>query len=168
MYQFKKLIIVSLCFLFSFSVHAVEKVLCTVISDLDSDVGQLVYEMDQDQRAIQHLYQDTYKAGKRVSRAEMKTSDLTKGGIALSRKDKYILVRIWSDNFDQERGGMLYLDTLYSALSGERREDSFDLVMDKNGPVLIHKNQEFHQMKVIAKRSPILGPIGIEKILFSK
>jgi hypothetical protein len=161
-------LLLPIVFLFSFLVHAEEKVLCTVTNDLDSEVAQMVYEMDQDQRAIIHLYKDVFKGGQRTERSEMKVSDLLHGGIVLNRKDKYITVRMWSDNYDPERGGMLYLDTLYSGVSGERRQYNFDLAMDKAGPVMVYNKQEFHQMKFIAKRSPILGPIGIDKVLFSK
>lgn len=155
-------------FLFSFILQAEEKVLCTVTNDIDSEAAKIVYELDQDQRAIIHLYKDTYKGGQQTERVEMKVSDLTNGGIVLNRKDKYVTVRMWSDNYDAERGGMLYLDTLYSGVSGERRQYSIDLAMDKQGPIMIYEKQEFSQMKFIAKRSRVLGPIGIEKVLFSK
>jgi hypothetical protein len=128
----------------------------------------MVYEMDQDQRAILHLYKDVYKGGQRTERVEMKVSEITHGGIVLHRKDKYVTVKMWSDNYDSERGGVLYLDTLYSGVSGERRQYNFEIAMDKNGPVMVYDKQEFSQMRFIAKRSRILGPIGIEKVLFSK
>jgi len=163
-----KLSAFAIFFLFSFILHAEEKVLCTVTNDVDSEMAKMVYDMDEDQRAITHLYKDTYKAGQRTERVEMKVSDLTSGGIVLNRKDKYVTVRMWSDNYDAERGGVLYLDTLYSGVSGERRQYNFEIAMDKNGPVMVYAKQEFSQMKFIAKRSRVLGPIGIEKVLFSR
>ncbi len=163
-----KLSLVSIFFLFSILVHAEEKVLCTVTNDIDSEVAEMSVDMDADQRSILHLYKDTFKGGVRMSREEMKVSDLTNGGIVLNRKDKYITVRMWSDNYDQQRGGILYLDTLYSGVNGERRQYEFDLVVDKNGPIMIYEKQEFNKMKFIAKRSPILGPIGIAKVAFSR
>jgi hypothetical protein len=162
------LVVFSAIFFLSFSLCAEEKILCTVTNDLDPEVAQMVYVMDPDQRAILHLYKDTLKAGKRVDRTEMKVSDLNNGGIVLNRKDKYITVRMWSDNFDNESGGMLYLDTLYSGVTGERRQYDFDVAMDKNGPMMVYNKQQFSQMRFIAKRSPIFGPIGIEKVLFNK
>jgi hypothetical protein len=163
-----KFFLVSLFLLLSLNLHAEEKVLCIVSNDLDSETAQMVYEMDPDQRAILHLYKDTYKSGQRTERSEIKVNELTHGGLVLNRKDKYITVRMWSDNYDQERGGVLYLDTLYSGVSGERRQYNFEIAMDKNGPVMIYNKQEFHQMRFIAKRSPILGPIGIDRVLFSR
>lgn len=163
-----RLAFISILFLFSLAVGAEEKILCTVTNDVDSEVAKMVYELDADQRAIIHLYKDIYKGNQRTERSEMKVSDLVSGGIVLNRKDKYITVRMWSDNYDSERGGVLYLDTLYSGVSGERRQYNFEIAMDKKGPVMVYNKNEFSQMKFIAKRSRVLGPIGIETVLFSR
>lgn len=159
----------SILFFLSFviSTHAAEKVLCIISSDIDSDYAKMVVDMDSDNRSITHLYQDSYHDSKLTKRIELKASAL-KGGIILSQKDQYIIVRLHSDNFDPEAGGgVLYLDTLYSAISGERRQYEMDLAMGKSGPELSQKNQVFQKMNFIAKRSKVLGVIGIEKILFA-
>lgn len=160
--------LVSLFFMLSYSAYALdseEKILCTAISDIDSDVGKIVYQMDQDNRAIQHLYQDTYHNGNRTNRIELKAVEL-RDGIVLNRRGKYDVIRIHSDNYDPERGGILYLDTLYSGISGERREYEMELAMDKSGPVLIADKQNFSKMNIVAKRSKLFGIIGIERIGF--
>ena len=105
--------IFSLFFVLSYSAFATEveeKLLCTVTSDIDSDLGKIVYQMDQENRAIEHLYQDTYQNGQRTNRIELKADSL-KTGIILNRRDKYIVVRMHSDNYDPDSGGILYLDT---------------------------------------------------------
>ena len=144
---------------------AVEKVICVISSDIDKDIGKIVVDMNQDNRVMEHLYQDSYHDGKLIGRVELNASEL-KTGIILNRKDKYIIVRMHSDNYDSERGGVLYLDTLYSGISSERREYEFDLAMDKEGPVLIHEKDNFSKMKFIAKRSKVFGVIGIERVEF--
>ena len=144
---------------------ATEKVLCTVTSDIDNDTAQIVYEMDQDNRAIQHLYQDSFHQGTRTARIELDASGL-KEGVVLNQKDKYIIVRMHSDNYDSERGGVLFLDTLYSGVSGQRKEYEMDVAMTKDGVELIHSNSTFTNMKFIAKRSKVLGVIGIERVEF--
>lgn len=149
----------------TFSASAIEKVLCDVTSDIDKDNAKIVYEMDEDNRVIKHLYQDSFRAGVRTARIELEASGL-KDGIVLNRKDKYVTVRMYSENFDPERGGILFLDTLYSGLSSERREYEVELAFDLNGPVLIQNKQPITKMKFIAKRSRVLGVIGIEKVLF--
>ncbi|MBC7540825.1 MAG: hypothetical protein H7281_18535 [Bacteriovorax sp.] len=156
---------VVLAFTFSMSAMATEKVLCVVSSDIDSDIGKIVVEMDQDDRGIEHLYQDSYHDSKLTARIELKADDL-RSGIVLNRKDKYITVRMHSDNFDQERGGVLFLDTLYSGISGERKEYEMQLAIDKTGPILIQNKQNFSKMNFVAKRSKVFGVIGIEKVVF--
>ena len=163
--KYQIVLAVVLAFAFNINAMAIEKLICVVSSDIDSDVGKMVVEMDQDNRGIEHLYQDSYRDGKLTSRIELNAADL-KEGIVLNRKDKYITVRMHSDNFDPERGGVLYLDTLYSGISGERKEYEMDIAMDMTGPVLIQNNQNFSLMKFVAKRSKIFGVIGIEKVIF--
>jgi hypothetical protein len=144
---------------------AEERLLCIVTSDIDNDVGKIVYEQGNEGRGIGHLYQDTYKEGQRTARIELKAEGL-KEGIVLNRKDKYITVRMHSDNYDDQQGGVLYLDTLYSGVSGERKEYELELAMDKEGPVLIENKNNFTAMKFVAKRSKVFGIIGIEKVIF--
>lgn len=144
---------------------ASEKVLCIVSSDIDSDIGKIVVDMNQDDRGIAHLYQDSYHDSKLTARIELKVDDLA-NGIVLNKKDNHVTVRMHSDNFNLEQGGVLYLDTLYNGVNGERREYEMDLAIDKEGPVLIHDKKSFSKMKFVAKRSKIFGIIGIEKILF--
>lgn len=146
---------------------AAEKVICEVSSDLDSDTGKMVVEMDPDNRSIVHLYQDSYHNLNRVSRIELNASELS-NGIVLNRKDKYITVRMYSHNYDPERGGILYLDTLYNGVTSERREYEIQLSMDKEGPMLIRNKVRFSKMKFIAKKSKVLGVIGIEKVVFGE
>jgi hypothetical protein len=164
--MFTKLVFI-ISILFTFSTFAFEK-LCTISSDMDGNTAILTYEFDQDQRTITHLYQESYENGKIVSRDELNIDGLNNGGIVLLKKDNINVVRIWSDNFDRNLGGVLYLDTLYSALSGERRQYEMDIVHSKNNLVLINNKVEFDKMKFIAKRSKLFGVIGIEKIQFSK
>ena len=163
--KISRIIFLAVSILISINANAIENTLCTVTSDIDSDVGKIVYEMDQDNRAIIHMYQDTYHNGVLQNRMEL-PADSLKSGIVLNKKDKYIILRMHSDNFDPERGGILFLDSLYSALSGERREYDMELAMDKNGPALFKDGKVFTKMNFIAKRSKVFGVIGIEKIQF--
>lgn len=164
--QLKIVLAVLLFSTLSFSLMAEERVLCTVSSDIDTDIGKFVYQMDDELRSITHLYQDSYHDGKLTGRIELNPEGL-KEGIVLNQKGKYIIVRMHGDNYDAESGGVLYLDTLYNALSGERREYELNLVMDKEGPALISNKVKFNQMKFIANRSRPLGVIGVAKVNFS-
>lgn len=154
---------------FSGALHAAEKLLCTVTSDVDSDVGKLVYEMDEDNRVIKHLYSEKWVNNKLVDRAEIDMSGLNGNGIVLHKKDKYVTVRLYSHNFDEERGGVLYLDTLYNAVKGERREYAIEVSKNADSEIEMSNNkQRFSNMKFIGKKAPIVGVIGIERVNFSK
>jgi len=150
---------------FSFGAFSAEKVLCTVSSDIDNDYGKIVYEMDEDERSIKHLFMDSYHNGTLSGRIEMKADGL-KDGVVLVKKDKYNVVRMHSDNYDAESGGVIYLDTLYSGVSGERREYEMEIAKDTSGMTLVHNKEVFSKMKFIAKRSRVLGVIGVEKVTF--
>lgn len=149
--------------------EAVEKVLCVVASDVDTDIGKLVYEMDEDGRGIKHLYSEKWVNNKLVDRAEINMMDVNGDGIILHKKDKYITVRLYSHNFDEERGGVLYLDTLYNAIKGERKEYTIEVTKNLNNEIEMFNNKvKFSKMKFIGKKAPIVGVIGIEKVNFSK
>lgn len=151
---------------FSFSAHAVEKVLCELTSDIDSDIGKIVYEMDSDNRGFAHLYMDTFVAGKHTKRVELLADKLV-GGIVLNKKDDRIVVRIHSSNFDNDSGGILNLDTLYSGITGARKAYEIQVALDPSGPVLMTNKKRFTRMKFVGHRSMFLGVIGIERILFN-
>lgn len=147
--------------------EAAEKVLCVVSSDLDKNTGRMVYEMDEDGRGIAHLYKESYVNGKLEERIEVDMSDLTGNGIILHKKDKYVTVRLYSHNFDHERGGVLYLDTLYNAVKGERKEYAIEVSKtDSSDMEMSYKQKKFSRMHFIAKRAPIIGVVGIEKVNF--
>ncbi len=166
-YSFRStLVSLSVFTLFQFSIFAKEETLAKITSDMDNDYALLVYERGEN-GDVEHLYADQYSKGVRVERAELKDSELDRG-IVLLRKDRYDIMKIQSSDFDRSRGGTLKLDTLYSALSGERRVYEFNMTIDLDRVFFDVKGQEFNHMHFIAKRSRILGPIGIEKIQYTK
>lgn len=144
-----------------------EKVLVTVSSDLDNEVAKLIYVMDEETREMTHLYQDRFKNNQRIERVEMNLESVNGKGVILHKKDKYVTVRLYSHNFDTQRGGILYLDTLYSGLSGERREYEIEVTMDGEETVMRNNKKAFSKMFFKAKKAPIVGAVGIEKVLFT-
>jgi hypothetical protein len=151
------------------TISAAEKVLCIVTSDVDKEVGKMVYEMDEEARVIKHLYKERYLNDKLIERVEMDVKDLLGNGVVLHKKDKYVTVRLYSHNFDEASGGVLYLDTLYNGIKGERREYIIEARVDGGvDATMTYNNVAFNRMNFVAKRSGIFGVIGIEKVVFSK
>lgn len=164
----QKAIAFSLSLFMSFAVMAGEEVLCEVTNDVDKETGKMVYEYDEATRSITHLYKDRYVNNQRINREELNPEDLLGEGIVLNRKDKYVTVRMYSHNFDVLRGGVLYLDTLYNGVNGERKEYSVQVSIAPGAVKMLYNAQEVNKMHFVAKRSRVLGVIGIEKVLFSK
>lgn len=151
------------------SAFAAEKVLCIVTNDVDKEVGKMIYEMDEDTRVVTHLYKERWLNDKRIERVEMYAKDLLGDGVVLNRKDKYVTVRLYSHNFDESSGGVLFLDTLYNGVNGQRKEYTIEVRMDGGTDAVMTSNGvPFTRMHFVAKRAPIVGAIGIEKVVFSK
>ena len=147
---------------------ATEKVLCIVTNDIDKEVGKMVVDYDEESRVVTHLYSEKWVNGARVERNEINSEDLVGEGVVLNRKDKHITVRLYSHNFDKSSGGVLYLDTLYNGVKGQRKEYVIEARMDGSEAVMTHNNEPFNRMHFVAKRAAILGVIGIEKVNFMK
>ena len=140
--------------------------LCTLTSDMDNSTAKLTYDLDADGRGIEHLYQETNTNGQ-DNKVEINMDGINNGGIVLLKSGNNVVVRIWSDNFDKDQGGMLYLDTLYNGVNGQRKQYDLELNHGSLGFDLSYNKVAFDQMKFIAKRSKILGVIGIDSIQFS-
>lgn len=153
---------------FMFSLQAAEVVLCEVTNDVDKEVGKMIYEFDKDGRELSHLYKDTFLNNQRIKREELYAKDLLGSGIVLNRKDKYVTVRMYSHNFDEIRGGVVYLDTLYNGVNGERKEYTIQMDIEPGKVDMSYENKSFNNMHFIAKRSRVLGVVGIEKVMFTK
>ncbi len=164
----QKIVFLSSLLLFSLESFAREAVLCEVTNDVDKETGKMVYDYDDETRVINHLYKENYVDGKLTSREELKVEDLLGDGIVLNRKDKYVTVRMFSHNFDEVRGGVLYLDTLHNGVSGERKEYTMEVNIAPGEVKMIYNKLEVNKMHFVAKRSRVLGVIGIEKVVFTK
>jgi hypothetical protein len=147
---------------------AAERDLVLVTNDVDKETAKMVYELDEESGMIKHLYRETYSNGQRVDRVELFAKDLLGQGIILHRKDNFITVRLYSHNFDTDRGGVLYLDTLHNGLNGDRKEYVIDMSIDGEKAQMYYNKNEFNRMHFIAKRSKLFGVIGIDKVNFSK
>lgn len=163
----KAAVIFLLTSLFSFT-NATEKQLLLVTNDVDQETAKMIYELDETSGMIKHLYSETYTNGQMTKRVELFAKDLEGEGIVLNRKDKIITVRLYSHNFDEDRGGVLYLDTLYNALTGERKEYVIEMSIDGESAKMFSNKNQFNRMHFLAKRSKVFGVIGIDKVNFIK
>lgn len=148
--------------------EAREKILCDVTNDIDKETARIVYEIDEESRELKGLFTERYVNNKLVERSALDISDLLGAGVVLHKKDKYVTVRLYSHNFDEVRGGILYLDTLYNAINGQRKEYVIETSISDAEATMSYNGVAFKKMHFVAKRSGILGPIGVERIEFKK
>lgn len=168
MYKFWTILIF---IIISISANAMEGVLCSVTSDVDSEVLKFVYDINEITNEINHLYKDRELNGNKISREEMNIDQLNNDGIILSQKSGQIVVRMYGRNFDVKQGGILVLDYLYSGIGGERRElemnvnwaQAFNEMMLFK-PLLFIGQKQVSNLQFIANRSKVWGIIGIHHI----
>lgn len=157
---------------FSTLLFAEENLLCRVESDMNNDYALMNYEMDLDGRGILHLFSDSYSNNQKTDRMELKLDDLLGDGIVLMEKNNMQIIKMYSHNFDLERGGIIYMDTLYNGINGKRKSYELNIKMEPingiMGPVIYKDNVPFKRMRFIANRHRVWGIIGIDHIDFSK
>lgn len=142
------------------------KVLTTVSSDIDKEVSKIVYEVE-DGRSLKALYNEVYLNNVLVERTQLDISAINGNGVVLHRKDNYVTVRLYSHNFDEERGGVLYLDTLNNGITGKRKEYEIVTYIDGGNAEMFNNKKKFNNMKFVAKKSGVFGVIGIERVEFT-
>lgn len=143
---------------------AAEQTVATVSSDENNSVYKLVID-SKDGRGIEHFYKDTYEDGKRSRRTELDPQVLMKTGMILEQRDQYIVMKLKSNNFDLEQGGIVVVDTLYSGVSGERKSYEIQLAQDKSGWALFKQGKTIKEIQIKANRVMILGTVGIKNLV---
>lgn len=143
---------------------ASEKAIATVSSDESKIVYKLVID-SQDGRGIQHFYKDVYEDGKKTRRTELDPQVLMKTGMILEQRDKYVVMKLKSDNFDLEQGGIVVVDTLYSGVSGERKTYEIQLAQDKSGWALFKQGKTIKEIQIKTNRVMVIGTVGIKTLV---
>ena len=141
-----------------------EKIVATVSSDENNVVYKLVID-SKDGRGIEHFYKDTYENGKKSRRIELDAEVMMKTGMILEQRDKYVVMKLKSNNFDLEQGGIVVVDTLYSGISGERKTYEIQLAQDKSGWALFKQGKTIKEIKIQANRVMVVGTIGIKNLV---
>lgn len=143
---------------------ASEKIIATVSSDENKIVYKLVVD-SKDGRGIEHFYKDVYENGKKSTRIEINPQVLMKTGVILEQRDKYVVIKLKSNNFDLEQGGIVVVDTLYSGVSGERKSYEVQLAQDKSGWSLFKQGKAINEIQIKANRVMVLGTVGIKNLV---
>jgi len=152
---------------FSINVAAKENILLTITNDEDKEVTRFVAETDSDDRIIKRFHQDTFDGrGKHLKRISADSRNLKQSnGMVLKAQDKYVVVALKCQNFDEQQGGAINIDTLYNGATGERKQYSIELTKDKTSWSVYVKNQKVKSMHLQSNKVMLIGTVGIKNIV---
>ena len=151
-----------------FSVLNVAKATEHVIASISRDDGSTVYKLivsDNDGREIKLFFKDVYEKGIKVRRDNLNPVGLTKDGMILEQRDKHIVLKLKSNNFNLDQGGIISADTLYNGATGERRTYEIQLAKSPTGWGLFRKNKSVKEIFIQTNKMMIIGTVGIKNLV---
>ena len=144
--------------------QAAEKVVATVSSDDNQKTYKLVVD-SKDERVIDHFYKDVYENGVKQDRKEILANALLGGGVVLEQRNKHVLMKLKSNDFNVEQGGMVIIDTLYSGVNGQRKSYEVQLAKGQSGWSLFLKGKIINEIQIKTNRVKVIGPVGIKSLV---
>ncbi|MDD4972773.1 MAG: hypothetical protein PHY93_00400 [Bacteriovorax sp.] len=144
---------------------ASEQILATISTDAQSDSFQLAVNSDEENQTLTSFYIDNFSSGQFLGRDELSMKTFIKEGIDLPHKGKINFAKIIGENFDEEQGGVIVIDTLYNILTGKRKSYELHLAKDKSGWKLFKAGQIITQIKALANKVPLVGVVGAKDLV---
>jgi hypothetical protein len=144
---------------------ASEQALATISNDESKNTYQLVIDSTDGNRAIKTFYKDIFLGGRKISREALDYRVLVRTGIILEQRDKYIVMRLKSNNFDEEQGGVITVDTLFNGANGTRKAYEISLAKDKAGWELMSQGKVIKQIYIQTNKVKFLGSVGIKNLV---
>ncbi len=144
---------------------ASEQVVATVTRDGGSTTTYKLIVDSNDGRGIKTFYKDVYESGKKITREALDANVMMRTGMILEQRDKYVVMKLKSNNFDLDQGGIVTVDTLYNGASGERKAYEIQLAQSKSGWALFKSGKAISQIQIQTNRVMILGEVGIKNLV---
>ncbi len=139
-----------------------------VVANITKDSGNTSYKLvidSNDGRGIKTFYKDVYENGKKISREALDAQVMIKTGMILEQREKYVIMKLKSNNFDLEQGGIVIVDTLYNGANGERKSYEIQIAQSKSGWSLFKAGKAISQIQIQTNRVMILGEVGIKNLV---
>ncbi len=168
MFNLKTLFAISLLIasaIHSFAAHASEQTLATIGNDENPNTYLLVVDSTDGNRAIKTFYKDVYANGRRVTREALDYRVLLRSGMILEQRNQYVVLKLKSNNFDEEQGGIITVDTLYNGANGTRKTYDVQLAKEKSGWALINQGKIIKKIFIQTNKVMILGSVGIKNLI---
>lgn len=152
--------------LLSGKVLAREEVIATITNDENSQVYTFVADTNEETDSIKSFYKDNYSAsGKKIDRELMASEQLTEGGLVLEKRGSHEVLKLNSENFDLEQGGIVTIDTLYNGVNGQRKEYDLQLAKAKDGEWRLFKGSKIvSKLHIVVNKKFMLGAVGVKEI----
>ncbi|MBC7428203.1 MAG: hypothetical protein H7336_06300 [Bacteriovorax sp.] len=143
---------------------AAEQTIATITTDSSTTSYKLIID-STDGRKIKNFYKDVYESGTKVRREALDSQVLLKTGMVLEQRDKYVVMKLKSSNFDLELGGIVTVDTLYNGATGERRGYELQIAQSLKGWALFKQKAAISQIQIQTNRVMMLGDVGIKNLV---
>jgi hypothetical protein len=148
------------------SLAAKETVLSIVTNDEEISVYKLIAQTDQDDRMIKNIFRDEYVKGSLVERRTLDLNAINSDGMVIKEDKvrKMVILKLVSDNFDFERGGVVTMDTLYNGITGVHKFYEFEILKDRLGFILLKDKKTVTKMHMVSNRLPVVGAVGVADV----
>jgi len=152
--------------LLSGKVLAREEVIATITNDENKQVYTFVADTNSETDSIRAFYKDNYSAaGKKIDRELMASEKLTEGGLVLEKRGEHEVLKLNSENFDLEQGGIVTIDTLYNGVNGQRKEYDLQLAKATDGEWRLFKGSKIvTKLHIVVNKKFMLGAVGVKEI----
>ena len=148
------------------SVFAAEEILSITDNNDNNEVYNLVVSVDDNTQTLKELYQDIYVDGTRINRETLNPLALkSSNGVILETRNSLNILNLKCFNFDYDRGGNIFVDALYNAITGERRTIELELAKDKNTWKLFKNKVPVSRFHIKVNKVILAGTIGIKAII---
>lgn len=152
--------------LLSGKILAREEVIATITNDENKQVYTFVADTNSETDSIRAFYKDNYSAsGKKIDRELMASEKLTEGGLVLEKRGDHEVLKLNSENFDLDQGGIVTIDTLYNGVNGQRKEYDLQLAKATDGEWRLFKGSKIvTKLHIVVNKKFMLGAVGVKEI----
>lgn len=145
-------------------VLAREDVIATITNDENNEVYTFVAQSDESTSSIRAFYKDDYVNGKKTERELLPSQELKKQGVVLEKRGEHTVINLKSENFDNQQGGIVTIDTLYNGINGERKEYDLQLAKSQSGWKLFRGNKIISRLHIEINKKALIGAVGVKNI----
>ena len=150
---------------FTSATFASEQTLATLSNDENKNTYLLIVDSDKENQSIKTFYKDVYSGSKRISREILDYNILINKGLILEQRDKYVILKLKSLNFDKEQGGIITIDTLYNGTNGSRKSYELQMAKTTTDWALINDGKIVKKIFIQSNRVMLLGSVGIKNLV---